>query len=392
MIIDSITLENFRIFRGKHTIELTPESKEKPVILIGALNGAGKTSLLDALKLVLYGKFAPCSKKSKQSYQDFIIECINDQVKKENGCSIRLIFRTYLDGKEEKYSITRSWKIIGKKFQESFSVLVNDKQNSILENSWEEFVDSFIPVQLSSLFFFDGEKIEEFASPDSARELLAQGIHSLLGIDTIQQLEKDLDVIIKRKQTISHQTTERKNNLNKQWKNINDFEEKRAEANADYLNARDSLSELKNRLVHSEEKFKKMGGEIYQEKAQYENKIYSLQNELSELEKEAENFTAGVLPLTIVAETLASILSQAQIEENYQKYSQISKIVDSVKSQVINIMNESLSNEQLIVLRQAFAKTIKSVCSYSNQSDNYLGITSTITLDQLKNISKDIEN
>ena len=74
MIIDSIALTNFRVFRGFHSIRLTPTDKEHPVVLLGALNGGGKTTLLDALKLVLYGKFANCSKKSKQSYQDFILE------------------------------------------------------------------------------------------------------------------------------------------------------------------------------------------------------------------------------------------------------------------------------------------------------------------------------
>ena len=44
MIIDSIALTNFRVFRGFHSVKLTPENKEHPVILIGALNGAGKTT------------------------------------------------------------------------------------------------------------------------------------------------------------------------------------------------------------------------------------------------------------------------------------------------------------------------------------------------------------
>ena len=190
MIIDSIALTNFRVFRGFNSIKLTPEDKEHPVILIGALNGGGKTTLLDALKLVLYGKLANCSKKSKQSYPDFIAECINDQTPKDVGCTITMCFRTYLDGVEESYKISRSWKFEGKSLSEKFKVEVNHRENSVLEKSWDEFVDSFIPVRLSHLFFFDGEKIEEFATPESAKELLAQGIHSLLGIDTVSQLEK----------------------------------------------------------------------------------------------------------------------------------------------------------------------------------------------------------
>ena len=114
MIIDSIALTNFRVFRGFHSIKLTPENKEHPVILIG-----------------LYGKLANCSKKSKQSYQDFIAECINDQIPKNIGCSVTMQFRTFLDGIEEAYKITRSWKFEGKTLTENFKVEVNKKENGV---------------------------------------------------------------------------------------------------------------------------------------------------------------------------------------------------------------------------------------------------------------------
>jgi len=57
MIIKQLTLENFGIYHGKHCIDLSVEDG-KPIILFGALNGGGKTTFLDALQLVLYGKHA----------------------------------------------------------------------------------------------------------------------------------------------------------------------------------------------------------------------------------------------------------------------------------------------------------------------------------------------
>ncbi len=49
MILDSIVLENVGTFRGKNEIKLTPTSSNKPVVLIGGLNGAGKTTILEAI-------------------------------------------------------------------------------------------------------------------------------------------------------------------------------------------------------------------------------------------------------------------------------------------------------------------------------------------------------
>ena len=61
MILDEILLHNFAIYKGRQRITLTPPSLEQPVTLFGGLNGGGKTTFVDALKLILYGKMARCS-------------------------------------------------------------------------------------------------------------------------------------------------------------------------------------------------------------------------------------------------------------------------------------------------------------------------------------------
>ena len=58
MILDLLTLENFGVYGGIQAVRLTPESAERPIILFGGLNGGGKTTLLDAIQLVLYGSKA----------------------------------------------------------------------------------------------------------------------------------------------------------------------------------------------------------------------------------------------------------------------------------------------------------------------------------------------
>lgn len=59
MIIDGLAVTDFRVFKGKHDLDLTPRKRwgaDRPIILFGGLNGAGKTSILSAIRLVLYGK------------------------------------------------------------------------------------------------------------------------------------------------------------------------------------------------------------------------------------------------------------------------------------------------------------------------------------------------
>ena len=57
MIFENLVVNNFGVYSGKQNFELTTD-KKKPVILIGAMNGSGKTTFLQAIDFVLYGKFS----------------------------------------------------------------------------------------------------------------------------------------------------------------------------------------------------------------------------------------------------------------------------------------------------------------------------------------------
>jgi DNA sulfur modification protein DndD len=66
MILEQLTLLNFCLFAGTQTFDLTPvrrNGKHLPIILFGGINGGGKTTLLDAIQLALYGPRARCSKR-----------------------------------------------------------------------------------------------------------------------------------------------------------------------------------------------------------------------------------------------------------------------------------------------------------------------------------------
>ena len=110
MILNELKLSNFCIYRGEHEFDLAPaenRGKSKPVVLFGGMNGGGKTTILDAVQLVLYGKRAKCSKRGEKSYEDFLRSCINHDVDPQTGASIVLTFLYASEGSEHVYEVSR---------------------------------------------------------------------------------------------------------------------------------------------------------------------------------------------------------------------------------------------------------------------------------------------
>ena len=193
MILENLLVNNFGVYNGRQNLS----TKKKPVILIGALNGSGKTTFLHSIDFVLYGKQSNIFKTSKLSYENFLKENIN----KENfdqGAQIELVFYRKEKGKKKIYKISRSWKQIGSKINEEFFVFVDNIYDEDITKDWDNYVDQILPSRVASLFFFDGEKIEQLADLDKSKEVLKKAIDSLLGLEIVEQLNLDVEEFKRR--------------------------------------------------------------------------------------------------------------------------------------------------------------------------------------------------
>ena len=198
MILEKIILNNLGPFRKEHPLDLYTQSEKKPLILIGGLNGAGKTTLLTAVQLALYGK--KCQQVTDfKSYDSFLKELINDTAKdkdEEFSVSLNINFDGFpVNG---SLSICRSWVKASKGFREKFTVNsldaidITEEEREDIEQNWVEIMQRILSPELSDLFFFDGEKIIKLADEKTSTLLFKESISTLLGLDLVEQLEKDI--------------------------------------------------------------------------------------------------------------------------------------------------------------------------------------------------------
>ena len=158
----------------------------------------GKTTLLQSISLCLYGHLSVGIRASRADYEVFLGSMIHDAKGKAGvaqHAEIKLEFDYTHAGEQALYEVRRSWSRNSDKIKESLHILKNgDPLADLTPDQWQDFINSIIPQPLSTLFFFDGEKIKNLADT-SGHEGLATAIRSLLGLDLITQLQMDLSYL-----------------------------------------------------------------------------------------------------------------------------------------------------------------------------------------------------
>jgi DNA sulfur modification protein DndD len=335
MIFESLALENFGAYAGHQELLLTPYS-DRPVILVGGMNGGGKTTLLDALQLVLYGSRARTSTRGRESYHEFLRSCITRSADPQQGAKLALRFKRFGEGKALTCEVQRSWRETARGISETLIVTQEGEFDPILTEQWDDFIESYLPSRIAHLFFFDGEQIKELAERENAAQILGSAVHSLLGLDVVDRLQADLKVLERRKRAgvLDGKAAADFSRAQLELTNIDQLQ-------SDALSARGSIENVLGRTRKdaetARERFRTAGGEAYMRRTDIENALAGCRSEEEALSGKLRDLLAGPLPLAMVLPTLA------EIEEAAKKDSQ--KQADEVVCSVLEDRDQALLTE-----------------------------------------------
>ena len=162
MILQQLTLRDFGLFKGRQVLDLAPErhsARNQPIVLFGGVNGAGKTTILDAIQLALYGVRARCSKRSNLPYEEFLAQSIHQGIDPAAGAEILLLFHTMAEDQDAYFEVRRSWHVREGRVREILSVFKDGVHDAWYSDNWAQQVEELVPLEISGLFFFDAEKI-----------------------------------------------------------------------------------------------------------------------------------------------------------------------------------------------------------------------------------------
>jgi len=325
MILCKMTLTNVGLFRGTHEFQLSPKitkSKTRPITLIGGMNGAGKTTILNSLRLCLYGAEVLGPKVSRRAYEKYLAHLIHrpkNLLIKPNDASIQIEFEHAYLGITDIYQIRRNWTKNGSGVKEELAIRKNgDLLQELVSEQWQTFLKDLIPPGLSGLFFFDGEKIQNLADDVQGSEELANSIKALLGLDLAERLRIDLNIYVKKK--ISNTSdTKLYDQFNAVESDISALKKQKKLLDQERAKIESSKQLVTGKIEAKERKLEAEGGDFANSRTNLITEDKLLADKQGQLENYIRSMCATNLPFALVPDLCKELLEQLKEEEKLMR-------------------------------------------------------------------------
>lgn len=187
MLLESITLENFRQFRHE-SIDFAQGENGKNVTIIIGENGTGKTTFAQAFFWCMYGE-------TEFSDKNMLNKLVANEMKPGQESKVQVTLRlrhgnvSYTLMREQTYRKDYSNRVKGD--NTVFDIAIKDASGNtsyVKKTQCESEVKGILPQELSRYFFFDGERIEKMSKDISTGKKatdFADAVKGLLGLNAM---------------------------------------------------------------------------------------------------------------------------------------------------------------------------------------------------------------
>ncbi|OCS87287.1 DNA sulfur modification protein DndD [Caryophanon latum] len=334
MIFKKLTFKNYKTYYGVQEVDLhIPENvtqdEKRNIILLGGLNGAGKTTFLKAILYILFGKRGITNSTSKTvieaEYKKLFSNVINNTYFEEGGrdCSASLVLET--DAGEE-WTLSVKWHVDSFKIisQEEREIAIKKPGSNIPKkmmiqqmDSYNRLIDSVIPFHAVPFVIFDGEEIRTLVEKQNTEEM-KDAIKKISGIQSNDQLIEDLYQLKTKLQKdiakISNSVKVDKlqselDNVNAELSSTREKSAKYAKLIEEETTQRDALQEArKEKLLHNSKSRETISV-----------KLGSIKANLAAAEKELEQHFQNDMFSIILAKNITKLKSRLQVEKNVRE-------------------------------------------------------------------------
>ena len=221
MWIHSIRLRNFKSYDNAQFTFPEPNDG-KNIVLIGAQNGHGKTTLLEAVYLCLYDKDAVSHLQRaglnapNSGYTNYLQSALHHRAQANYGrysMELEIEIRQNRPNGQSSLRIRRKWHFDHSRcFAGERETHIETGRDGYYEPVDEEHIGKYLnsyalPIDYAPFFFFDGEKIVQTAQQSGTGIWLNTALKGLLGITLLDKLRDSLKTY--RNKCISENTSQK---------------------------------------------------------------------------------------------------------------------------------------------------------------------------------------
>lgn len=193
MIIRRIKIQNYKTYLSLD-LDLSVKADE-PIILIGGMNGGGKTTLFEAICGALYG----LKIKDKAHFQELLNNGALGKV--EPTIMLELTFEGMVLGSVQQYLLRRTYKLNpANKPVESVMLNMNGtqfvygtamppQQRAENEQQVNKIIKANLPQELSKYFLFDAMQSSELLKENVFAQIIKDNIQNVMGFNKYLQLK-----------------------------------------------------------------------------------------------------------------------------------------------------------------------------------------------------------
>ena len=193
MIIKRIKTKNYKTYLS---LDLDLSVKpDQPIILIGGMNGGGKTTLFEAICGALYG----LKIKNKAHFQELLNNGAIGKV--EPTIVLELTFEGMVLGRMQEYLLRRTYKLNpadkpvenvllnmdGTPF--SYGTATPPQQRAINEQQVNKIIKANLPQELSKYFLFDAMQSIELLKENVFAQIIKDNIQNVMGFNKYLQMK-----------------------------------------------------------------------------------------------------------------------------------------------------------------------------------------------------------